>query len=179
VITYRFGQPDEPAALVVPKSHKLYNRNQPPEKLKTLGDHLRRRRLTLNLLQRQVAEQLNVDKASVYNWETNRSKPGLKYMPAIIKFLGYSPLRQPEGWAERLVLCRTALGISQAVAASQIGVDQGTLARGERGQREPRGTFAERALRFVTQVALASVEVPNTAKFVVTAVTVLPDDPPD
>ncbi len=40
VISYRFSKPDEPAALVLPRSHKLYGRNQPPEELNTLGDHL-------------------------------------------------------------------------------------------------------------------------------------------
>jgi DNA-binding transcriptional regulator YiaG len=41
-----------------------------PETLKTLGDHLRKRRLDLRLLQRQAAQKLGVDKASVHNWET-------------------------------------------------------------------------------------------------------------
>ena len=49
VITYRFSQPNEPAALVMPRSHKLRNRNQAPEELNTLGDHLLRRRLMLKL----------------------------------------------------------------------------------------------------------------------------------
>lgn len=59
-ITYRFNQPHEPAALVLPRSYRMINRDQPPEHLNTLGDHLRRRRLMLKLLQRQVAEQLGV-----------------------------------------------------------------------------------------------------------------------
>ena len=77
VITYRFTQPDEPAALVLPRSHRLNNRKQPPEELNTLGGHLLRRRLVLKQLQRQVAEQIGVDKTSIANWEANRSKPGL------------------------------------------------------------------------------------------------------
>src|ERR1019366_8732073 len=84
VITYRFSQPDEPAALVLLRSHKLHSRNQPPEELNTLGDHLLRRRLVLKLLQREVAEQVGVDKTSIANWEANRSKPSLSYVPAII-----------------------------------------------------------------------------------------------
>ncbi len=92
VITYRFSQPDEPAALVLPRSHKIHSRNSPPEELNTIGDHLLRRRLALKLLQRQVAEQIGVDKTSITNWESNRTKPGLVYMPAIIRFLGYNPL---------------------------------------------------------------------------------------
>ena len=51
----------------------------------------------MKLLQRQVAEQLSVDKASIANWEGNRRKPGVEYMPAIIRFLGYNPLPPPDG----------------------------------------------------------------------------------
>jgi hypothetical protein len=47
VINYRFSQPDEPAPLVLPRLHKLRSRNQPPEELTTIGDHLLRRRLVL------------------------------------------------------------------------------------------------------------------------------------
>jgi hypothetical protein len=50
VITYRFSQPNEAAALVLPRSHKLNSRNKPPEEPSTLGDHLLRRRLILKLL---------------------------------------------------------------------------------------------------------------------------------
>ena len=125
-ITYRFSQPNEPAALVLPRQHRLTSRNRVPEKLETLADHLLRRRLTLKLLQRQVAKQIGVDKTSSHNWETNRTKPDLKFMPAIIRFLGYNPLPPPDGWAERLVQGRKLLGLSQKEAARQIGVDPGT-----------------------------------------------------
>jgi transcriptional regulator with XRE-family HTH domain len=50
---------------------------------------------------------------------------------------------------ERLVQCRTALGLSQKESARQLGVDAGTLARWERGEREPSGAFALRVQRFV------------------------------
>jgi transcriptional regulator with XRE-family HTH domain len=73
-------------------------------------------------------------------------------MPAIIRFLGYNPLPPAQGWAGRLVQCRTALGLSQKDAAERIGVDQGTLAKWERAEREPQGKFAARALRFLGMV---------------------------
>jgi DNA-binding XRE family transcriptional regulator len=60
-------------------------------------------------------------------------------MPAIIQFLGYNPLPPSNGWADRLVLCRLAMGLSQKESARRIGVDQGTLAVWERGEREPNG----------------------------------------
>jgi transcriptional regulator with XRE-family HTH domain len=113
-----------------------------------------RRRLILKLLQRQVAEQLCVNEASIHNWETNRTKPGVHHMPAIIRFLGYNPLPPSEGWADRLVQGRIALGLTQKQAAARVGVDPCTLARWERGEREPKGAFAARAQRFLnaTQV---------------------------
>ena len=39
-ITYRFSQPDEPAALVLPRCHRMSSRSGPPDELKTIGDHL-------------------------------------------------------------------------------------------------------------------------------------------
>jgi site-specific DNA recombinase len=151
-ISYRFSQPDELAALVLPRSHKLRNRNQAPEELNSLGDHLLRRRLVVKMLQRQVAEQFGVDKATIANWEANRSKPGVAYMPAIIRFLGYNPFPPATKWSDRLVQCRTVLGLSQSESAARIGVDASTLARWERGEREPTGAFVTGALQFVVAV---------------------------
>jgi transcriptional regulator with XRE-family HTH domain len=128
--------------------------------LNTLGDHLLRRRLTLKLLQKQVAKQVGVDEASIHNWETNRTKPGVAYMPAIIRFLGYNPLPPVDGWADRLVQCRTVLGLSQKESAKRMGVDSSTLARWERGEREPTGKFVARASRLL---AAAEAEPSATA----------------
>jgi transcriptional regulator with XRE-family HTH domain len=77
-------------------------------------------------------------------------------MPAIIRFLGYNPLPPPDGWAERLVQYRTVLGLSQKESALRIGVDQCTLARWERGEREPTGAFEARPLTFVAEVEATS-----------------------
>jgi DNA-binding transcriptional regulator YiaG len=73
-------------------------------------------------------------------------------MPAIIRFLRYSPLPPAESWAERLVRGRTIPGLSEQESAAGLDVDQNTLARWERGQREPTGKFHWRVLRFVAKV---------------------------
>jgi transcriptional regulator with XRE-family HTH domain len=70
-------------------------------------------------------------------------------MPAIIPFLGYNPLPEATTLGERLVRHRTTLGMSQKEAAQEIGVDQGTLARWERGEREPAGVMLDRVTRFL------------------------------
>jgi transcriptional regulator with XRE-family HTH domain len=58
-----------------------------PRELRTLGDHLRRRRLDLGLLQREVAEQLGVDATTVYNWERHRTEPAVRLILQIMRFL--------------------------------------------------------------------------------------------
>jgi DNA-binding XRE family transcriptional regulator len=62
-----------------------------PRELRTLGDHLRKRRIDLGLLQRDVASRLKVNEATVCNWETNRTSAQLRVMARIIAFLGYCP----------------------------------------------------------------------------------------
>jgi transcriptional regulator with XRE-family HTH domain len=134
-----------------------------PTEPRTVGDHIRKRRLGLKLLQKDVAEQLGVDKTSVFNWEASRSCPEIRYMPAIIRFLGYNPLPVADGWGERLLRYRSTLGLSQKEAAKHLGVDPGTLARWERGDREPAGAFAERAERFLGAEADWAVAAARTA----------------
>ena len=120
-----------------------------PVKPETVGDHLRLRRLNLKLFQRQVAERLGVDTTSIRTWEASAAQPGLRYMPAIIEFLGYNPLPPAKTWAERLVRHRKSLGLTREESARRIGVDPSTLAKWERGEREPAGAFAARAERLL------------------------------
>jgi transcriptional regulator with XRE-family HTH domain len=134
IVSYRFSQPDQLMPVVLPQSFNPVGIRIPTQP-KTIGDHIRRRRLALKLLQKQVAERVGVDKASVHNWEGNLANPKVHYMPAIIEFLGYNPLPEAKNLAERLVRHRTSLGLTQRETAARIGVDQGTLARCERGER--------------------------------------------
>jgi len=68
-----------------------------PKELRTLGDHVRKRRLDLRLLQREVAALLDVSKSTLEGWEQNRHPPALRHIPAVVEFLGYSPfLGTPE-----------------------------------------------------------------------------------
>ena len=49
----------------------------------------------------------------------------------------------------QLVRHRTSLGVSQKEAARSLGVDPITLARWERGEREPTGAFLQSVRRFL------------------------------
>jgi len=135
-VTYRFEKANELKRVVPPQAY-LPAPIRIPVKPKTVGDHLRLRRLKLKLLQKEVAERLGCDKGTIYFWEANGAQPRLEYMPAIIQFLGYNPLPPANSWAQRLVRGRIVLGISQQVLARKLGVDPATLALWERGEREP------------------------------------------
>ena len=99
-----------------------------------LGDHIRKRRLDLGLLQEQVAEQIGVDKTTVYYWESNATSPRIDALPQIIKFLGYDPFPAPGSMGEKLILARWRLGMTQKEMAKRLGIDPTTLGRLENGK---------------------------------------------
>ncbi len=107
----------------------------------TIGDHLRKKRLDRDLLQREVALLLRSTECSVYIWETNRTSPTLPFLPRIIEFLGYCPYDPDWTPGERLIWIRKYLGLSQEAMARRLKVDPGTLAKWETGKKEPMGGF--------------------------------------
>ena len=125
-----------------------------PEELRTPGDHLRRRRLDLGLLQRDVAEELGVNETSIHNWENNRSSPALRLLPRTLAFLGYDPYDEPsEMLGEHIMAFRRALGLTQKELAHHLGIDPSTLGRWERGNGRLSRRCRERLLVFLADQA--------------------------
>jgi transcriptional regulator with XRE-family HTH domain len=108
-----------------------------PGEIKTLGDHIRTRRLDLKLLQKQVAGQIGVNGGTITNWERNASTPVVRYMPAIIRFLGYNPLPPACSFPERLAAARRELGLTQRLMAERLGVDPSTVRDWEADEQQP------------------------------------------
>jgi transcriptional regulator with XRE-family HTH domain len=109
-----------------------------PKSLKSLGDHIRKRRLDLNFLQREAAAKIGVSEATIFNWENSNTTPSLSSTPKIIAFLGYNPdnfIGKTLG--EQLKNKRRKLGISQRWLAKLLGVDFSTLGQWERGETQP------------------------------------------
>ena len=73
-----------------------------PEEMTTIGDHIRKRRLDLGLLQKQVSGCIGVNVCTVTNWELNHSEPTRRYVPTIIQFLAYTPFPLSEWYPEQL-----------------------------------------------------------------------------
>jgi transcriptional regulator with XRE-family HTH domain len=106
-----------------------------PTVLKTLGDHIRKRRLELGSFQKDVAERIGVDQTTVHNWERGYTKPPIRYLPRILEFLCYDPSSsEPKTIGEKLLAYRRLRGMNQKDLARQIGIDPTTLSRIERGK---------------------------------------------
>jgi transcriptional regulator with XRE-family HTH domain len=126
-----------------------------PKELRTLGDHIRKRRLELGLLQREVADLLGADPQSVNAWERNYHQPALHRLQAITAFLGYD-LKNASDDAPlglRIASKRRRLGLSQKALAESLGIDEGTVSKWERGKSQRR---LNRRVRRVVQRWLAN-----------------------
>ena len=104
----------------------------------TLGEHLKKRRLELGLLQKQAADRLGVSQQGYVAWELRRKKPVARYVPAIINFLGYDPWPRGESLGARLQTRRREKGLTQRQAASELGIDDTTYLRYERDEWAPK-----------------------------------------
>ncbi len=98
-----------------------------PTELVTVGNHIRKRRLDLGFLQREVAAEIGVSNQTLQYWEVGRHEPGFRYLSAIIRFLDYDPRPQGKTLGERLRRTRQTLGLSQKELARDLGIDPSTV----------------------------------------------------
>lgn len=80
----------------------------------TLGEHLKKRRRELGLLQRDAAEMMGVSTDTVANWEKDKAKPVAAQFRPVLAFLGYDPTPEPQTLAERVDAKQRSLGASLA-----------------------------------------------------------------
>ena len=120
-----------------------------PRELKTIGDHLRKKRLDLKLLQKDVAKIIGCDECSVWNWENNYSKPVLKFIPKIIDFLGYVPYDVSKlTLGERIKIIRQSYGMTGRELAKELEIHPDTLYGWEKGEHKPLKELWERLEEF-------------------------------
>jgi transcriptional regulator with XRE-family HTH domain len=101
---------------------------------KTLGQHVRRCRLTRGLTQNQAAHRLRVNAWTVLNWEKGKTEPPIESVPAILDFLGYDPTPEPRSLPEHMFANRRRMGWSIKAAARELGVDEETWGAWESGE---------------------------------------------
>lgn len=100
-----------------------------PVKLDHVGHHLLKRRLELGLRQKDAARRLGVHPGGLENWEYGRTAPADRFMPAVIRFLGYNPSPAPKTLGEHVAYARIARGWSRKRLATVALVDEATVRR--------------------------------------------------
>ncbi|WP_395745621.1 helix-turn-helix transcriptional regulator [Prosthecobacter sp.] len=102
----------------------------------TLGEHLRNRRLALNLRQEDVASQLGNLREVYDRWERDERQPVVSEWPGILSFLGYYPFSL-ETAADLVLKTRRYQGMDQKHLANLLGVIHQRLRRWEHGAEIP------------------------------------------
>lgn len=118
----------------MPLTLKALRKKDYSEQPRTLGEHLKKRRRELGLLQREAGERMGVTKETVANWEKDKTKPVPSQFKPLIAFLGYDPTPAPTSLAERFQAKRRSLGLTVEQAAQYLGWDEGSTRRYLRGE---------------------------------------------
>ena len=102
------------------------------ENPQTLGEHLKRARQIKRIRQKDAAMILGVGQFTYMTWEKDQKFPTVRYFPAIVLFVGYDPLPEPQTEGERMRRRRWLFGLTSLEMADVDGCDQGTLLKLER-----------------------------------------------
>ena len=108
--------------------------SQYPNELKTIGDHIRKRRLDLNLDRNATSKLLGVTPNVITDWEFNHHETEFRYYPAIIQFLGYIPFEIGSSRKDQLIAYRKIRGITKGQLAKEWKVEKGSVQRWEEGK---------------------------------------------
>ena len=104
----------------------------------TIGEHLKKRRFQLRLLQSDVSKILDVCEDTISGWENERSEPYIHYYPTIISFLGYSPFDiDTSTLGGRIKKYRIENGLSQEELAYMLRVNESTVFGWEKNAHNP------------------------------------------
>ena len=71
------------------------------------------------------------------NWERGAGVPTIRYMPKILKVLGYDPEPVPQRLADLIVHLRRLIGFTQKGLAKAIAVNPATVYNWEKGFTTP------------------------------------------
>lgn len=148
----------------MPLTLKALRRKDYSEEPKTLGEHLKKRRKELGLLQREAGERIGVSADTVANWEKCKTKPVPAQFKPLMDFLGYDPMPAATTLAERFEAKRRSLGLTVDQAAEYLGWDEGSLRRYLRGKWQlssERAATLEQFLELDGNVAQAVSSMPR------------------
>lgn len=109
-----------------------------PFELKSIADHLKKKRLDLDLTQKEVAIMIGVTEDCYYLWEGNKAFPQVQHMPKIIAFLGYLPISiDVSTIMGRIKYYRYINGLSHKKMGKLLNVNTTTVRAWENGDSFP------------------------------------------
>jgi DNA-binding transcriptional regulator YiaG len=123
--------------------------------LVTIGDHIRKKRLDSGLFQRQAAEIISVCEQTLFYWEHGR-EPELRYMPAVIKFLGYVPFECPNDPLGKLRYFKRVNGLSYERLGTLMGRDPEQLTDWFSGRHRP----CRRNIQYISNFLDKNIQMP-------------------
>jgi len=125
----------------------------------TLGEHLKKRRRELGLLQREAAERMGILTETYANWEKGKTEPVASQFRPVVTFLGFDPSPAPTTLAGRLEAKRRVTGLTFEQVATHLGWDPGTLTRYFNGTWRMSAERAEAMERFLRLGDKATIQV--------------------
>ncbi|MPZ29576.1 MAG: helix-turn-helix domain-containing protein [Rhodospirillales bacterium] len=143
----------------MPLTLKALRKKDYSEYPKTLGEHLKKRRRELGLLQREAGEWMGVSADTIVNWEKDRARPVPSQFKPVVAFLGYDPTPVTASLAERFEAKRRSLGATIDQVAQYLGWDEGSLRRYLRGEWQLSCERADALEEFLGLTAPAAASV--------------------
>ncbi len=90
------------------------------------------------MLQKEVAAKLQTTVCTYRSWQRNQRNPSYRYLPRIVKFLGYIPFdAESEDLGQKIRAYRKFMGLRQRDLALLLGVDPSTIYHWEKGKHKP------------------------------------------
>jgi len=115
------------------------------EHLLDLSNHIRQRRMELQMSRDDLAQLLDVTKDTVVYWETKQIAPNIMQLPKILAFLGYNPFEDETGTlGGKIKEYRYRNGLSQRKLASLLAVSVSAIKSWEENAFKPTSEHQER-----------------------------------
>jgi transcriptional regulator with XRE-family HTH domain len=131
---------------------------------RTLGEHLKKRRRKLGLLQREAAAQMGILTETFADWENGKAEPVAAQFRPVMEFLGCDPTPAPKTLAERVEAKRRALGITFEQAAKYLGWDPRSSTRYLNGTWALSPTRADELKSLLALDGKAAETIPRTPR---------------
>jgi transcriptional regulator with XRE-family HTH domain len=143
--------------LTIPRVYD--QQNGYPESPKTIGEHIRKRRPDLKLLQSDVVGIIGVSECTIFCWEKGLRESSTKCIPRIIDFLGYTPFECPGDILGRLSYFKRIKGLTFRELGELMGRDHRQLADWLSSHKTPGCRNLESMNQFLVKHSLHVVEV--------------------